>query len=115
MLVCIMLQFVGMWLAFTAHRRYLKKYFWFSSKVTGCTGFHPCAILTSEVAVVGWHHQQFSLGVLDNVTPMDGVRMAQEFVLVNVNTPIQYLCKERGKKSTYIAHVHDGRKSILQG
>lgn len=98
MLVRTILHFVGMWLAFTVHRRYLNKYFWFSSKVTGCTGFHPRAILTSEVAVVGRHHQQFSLGVLDNVTPMDGVRMAQEFVLVDVNTPIQYLCIEREKE-----------------
>lgn len=59
--------------------------------------FGPCAVLTSEVAVVGWYHQQLSLGVLDNVTPMDGVRMAQEFVLVNINPTVQYLCTGREK------------------
>lgn len=55
-------------------------------------------VLTSKVAVVGWYHQQLSLRVLDNVSPMDGVRMAQKFVLVNINTPIQDLCKGRQKK-----------------
>lgn len=47
-----------------------------------------CGILTSKVAVVGWHHQELSMRVLDDVPPMDGVRMAQEFILVNVNTSI---------------------------
>lgn len=74
----------------TVHRR-------LSSGVTGCTGLHPRAVLTSEVTVVGRHHQQVSLGVLDYVTPVDGVCMAQEYVLVHVHPPIQDLCKEREK------------------
>lgn len=85
-------------------------------------------ILTPEVAVVGRHHQQLGLGVLDNVTPVDGVRVAQEFVLVDVNTPVQYLCTRRKrrkeKKQTesnehtgvgHTAHGEDGRKSTFQG
>lgn len=60
-----------------------------STEATGSTVFFaPCVVLTSKVAVVRWYHQQLSLGVLDNVTPMDGVCMAQEFVLVNIDTPI---------------------------
>lgn len=94
-------------LAFTFHRTYptKQKKNGFSSKVTGFH-LHPRAVLTSEVAVVGWHHQQLSLGVLDNVTPVDGVRMAQEFVLVHVNTSIQYLCTERGRKKEKERNEH---------
>lgn len=114
---CVLWQSLGMWFAFIAHRYQM---------------FHPKilvplvstnTVLTSQVAVVGRHHQQLSLGVLDNVTPMDGVCMAQEFVLVNINTPIQYLCTERDRKKRERkkwAHSHgyirnDSRKSILQG
>lgn len=78
------------------HRRYQKHFY---PKLLVPLIFAPCVVLTSEVAVVGRYHQQLSLGVLDNVTPMDGVRMAEEFVLVNIYPPIQYLCtKEREKK-----------------
>ena len=61
--------------------------------------FRSRVTLTSDVAVVGRYHQQLPLGVLDNITPMDGVGMTQEFVLVDVNAPVQYLCTRRKKTS----------------
>lgn len=63
------------------HRRYVRK-----------------VPLTSEVAVVGRHHQQLRLGVLDDVTPVDGVGVAQELVLVNVDAPVEDLWEEKPKK-----------------
>lgn len=53
---------------------------------------HPSAILTSKVAVVGRHHQQLGVLVLDDVLPVDGVSVAQQLVLVDVNSPVQDLC-----------------------
>ena len=66
--------------------------------------FFSPQILTSEAAVIGRHHQQLSLRVLDDVTPVDGVSVAQELVLVHVNTPVQDLCKGKDTveiRSTY--------------
>lgn len=54
-------------------------------------------ILTSRVTAVGRYHQEFSKGVFDDVLPVDGVGMAQEFVLVYQNATIQYFC--RGMKN----------------
>lgn len=62
------------------------------------TAAHPSVLLTPEVAVVGWHHQQLGVGVLDDVPPVDGVGVAQELVLVNVNSPVQDLCMEEKNK-----------------
>lgn len=62
------------------------------------TAPHPSALLTPEVAVVGRHHQQLGVGVLDDVAPVDGVGVAQELVLVDVNSPVQDLCTEKEKK-----------------
>lgn len=53
---------------------------------------HLSAILTSKVAVVGRHHQQLGVLVLDDVLPVDGVGVAQQLVLVDVNSPVQDLC-----------------------
>lgn len=64
------------------------------------TAAHPSALLTPEVAVVGRHHQQLGVGVLDDVPPVDGVGVAQELVLVDVNSPVQDLCVERKNKRT---------------
>lgn len=52
---------------------------------------HTSAKLTSEVAIVGRHHQQLGVLVLDDVLPVDGVGVAQQLVLVDVNSPIQDL------------------------
>lgn len=62
------------------------------------TAAHPSALLTPEVAVVGRHDQQLGVGVLDDVPPVDGVGVAQELVLVDVNSPVQDLCVEKKNK-----------------
>lgn len=54
-------------------------------------------MLTSVVAVVGGNYQQLRLGALDNVAPVDGVGVAQELVLVDVDAAAQYLCTGREK------------------
>lgn len=83
-------------------------------------------ILTSRVTAVGRHHQEFRQRVFDDVAPVDGVSVAQEFVLVNENAAVQNLCRgmkdkkhkkarEMALQGGYTAHVRHGRKSILQG
>lgn len=56
------------------------------------------AILTSRVTAVGRYHQEFRKRVFDDVAPVDGVCVAQEFVLVNQNTTVQNLCRGRRDK-----------------
>lgn len=48
-------------------------------------------ILTPKVAIVGRHHQQLGMLVLNDVPPVNGVSMAQQLVLVDVNSPVQDL------------------------
>lgn len=62
------------------------------------TAAHRSALLTPKVAVVGRHHQQLGVGVLDDVPPVDGVCVAQELVLVDINSPVQDLCMEKKNK-----------------
>lgn len=52
-------------------------------------------ILTSRVTTVGRYHQEFRKRVFDDVAPVDGVSVAQEFVLVNQNATVQNLCRGR--------------------
>lgn len=47
--------------------------------------------LTSRVAAVGRYHQEFRERVFDDVPPVDGVSVAQEFVLVNKYATVQDL------------------------
>lgn len=55
-------------------------------------------ILTSGVTAVGRYHQEFRKRVFDDVTPVDGVSVAQEFVLINQNSTMQNLCRARKDK-----------------
>lgn len=50
------------------------------------------------VTAVGRYHQEFGKRVFDNVSPVDGVSVAQEFVLVNQNAAVQNLCRGRNNK-----------------
>lgn len=59
---------------------FAKNFFSFSSCV-------PFGLLTCDTAV-GGHHHRLDPWVLDDILPMDCVRMAQELVLVNINTSI---------------------------
>lgn len=47
------------------------------------------------------------LGVFDNVLPMDGVRVAEEVVAVNIHTSIQDLCGDERDDG-------EGRVSVLE-
>lgn len=62
-----------------------------------CRGGGHVVILTSRVTAVGRYHQEFRKGVFDDVLPVDGVGMAQEFVLVHQDATVQYFC--RGRKN----------------